>query len=274
MTSDDPPPPRRDRAHPIRDGGAERPYDAPVKNLLAASTFAALVIGGGAVPTGPQDDGPASRVPSGAAAPKGRLARLRREDVAVLIIDVQERFLAEMHGPQEPVVARLEQLLLFADVWNLPVVATFEHPAGADPRLPGALGGALPAGATSLVKRRFGAHDEPEIAAALRATGRRQIVVAGCETDVCVLQTVLGLLAAGYETFVLEDAVFSHEPNVGPALRRMEAAGAIPTTFKSFYFEYEASVSPDDFTPARRARVAALRERVRSPYALPPSSAR
>jgi hypothetical protein len=54
---------------------------------------------------------------------------------------------------------------------------------------------------------------------------------------------------------LLEDALFSSEPNVGPAIRRMEAAGAIPATVKMLAYELRRAVSsprPDDVLRARR----------------------
>jgi hypothetical protein len=63
------------------------------------------------------------------------------------------------------------------------------------------------------------------------------------------------LLEAGREVLLLEDALFSSEPNVGPALRRMEAAGAIPTTVKTLAYELRRAVSsprPDDALRGRR----------------------
>jgi hypothetical protein len=47
----------------------------------------------------------------------------------------------------------------------------------------------------------------------------------------------------GYEVFLLEDALFSEEPNTSPALRRMELAGAIPSTVKTLHYELRRSVA-------------------------------
>jgi nicotinamidase-related amidase len=204
--------------------------------------------------------------------PTARSAGPRRLDpttCAVLVIDVQPSFVRTASGDMEPVMSRLEQLLLFADVWALPVVVTLEHSVERKGPLHERLAATLPQGAVTLVKRRFDALAEPDIAAAVKKTGKRQIVVAGCETDVCVLQSVLGLLAEGYEVFLLEDAVFSHEANVGPALRRMEAAGAVPTTFKAFFFEAERGVRPIGTDAAWELRYQRLRDRIRDPYSLP-----
>jgi len=93
--------------------------------------------------------------------------------------------------------------------------------------------------------------------------------VAGAETDVCVLQSVLGLLDMGFEVFLFEDCLFTHEVNVRPALRRVEAAGAIPSTFKTLFFAMDQGVGRESLPDAWRQRMKVWRSRIRSPYALP-----
>jgi len=66
--------------------------------------------------------------------------------------------------------------------------------------------------------------------------------VAGCETDVCVLQSCLGLLSLGYEVYVVEELLFSSSRNVDSAIARMKAEGAIFLTYKSLYYELVESV--------------------------------
>jgi nicotinamidase-related amidase len=168
---------------------------------------------------------------------------IRANDLAILVIDVQPFFLEGwMTGESEPLLARLEFLLGIATVYELPCAFTFEQPVERKSWLPARLEPYVPAGAVRFTKHMFNCCGEPEIVDGLSALGRTQFAVAGGETDVCVLQSVLGLLGAGYEVFLLEDALFSSEPNVGPALRRMEQAGAIPTTVKTLNYELRRSV--------------------------------
>jgi hypothetical protein len=61
--------------------------------------------------------------------------------------------------------------------------------------------------------------------------------VAGCETDVCVLQSCLGLLDLGYDVYAVEELVFSSSRNVDAAIARMKAEGAVFLTYKSLYYE-------------------------------------
>lgn len=167
-------------------------------------------------------------------------------DLAIIVIDVQPYFLEGwMAGETESLMARLEFLLALATVYELPLLATFEQPVEHKGWLPECLAPFFPAHGLKYTKQTFNCCGEPEIVAAIASLGRRQVAVAGCETDVCVLQSVLGLLREGYEVFLLEDVVFSSEPHTGPALRRMERAGAIPSTVKTLNYELRLSTAAE-----------------------------
>ncbi len=66
---------------------------------------------------------------------------------------------------------------------------------------------------------------------------KKQAVIAGCETDVCVLQSCLGLLGLGYQVYVVEDLLFSSSRQVDSAIARMKTAGAVFLTYKTLYYE-------------------------------------
>jgi nicotinamidase-related amidase len=184
-------------------------------------------------------------------------------DLAIAVIDVQPYFLEGwMAGEVEPLLTRLEFLFALATVYDVPLLATFEQPVETKGWLPERLEPFLPAHGQKQTKETFNCCGEATIEAAIAALGRRQIAVAGGETDVCVLQSVLGLIEAGKQVFLLEDVLFSSEPHVGPAIRRMEAAGAIPSTVKMLNYELRRSVAapraeavyaPPDGSPALRA---------------------
>lgn len=166
------------------------------------------------------------------------------DDLAIVVIDVQPFFLdGWMAGATEPLMARLEFLFALGTVYDLPFLATFEQPIETKGCLPERLEPFFPAHGQRQTKQTFNCCGEPSILDAVNALGRQQIALAGGETDVCVLQSVLGLIEAGKQVFLLEDALFSSEPHVGPALRRMEAAGAIPSTVKTLNYELRRSVA-------------------------------
>lgn len=165
-------------------------------------------------------------------------------DLAIAVIDVQPYFLEGwMAGACEPLLARLEFLLALATVYELPLLATFEQPIETKGWLPERLEPFFPAHGQRYTKETFNCCGEETIQQAIAALGRGQIAVAGGETDVCVLQSVLGLIEAGKQVFLLEDVLFSSEPHVGPAIRRMEAAGAVPSTVKALNYELRRSVA-------------------------------
>src|SRR5262249_1151232 len=72
--------------------------------------------------------------------------------------------------------------------------------------------------------------------------GRKQALVAGCETDVCVLQSCLGLLELGHEVFVVEELVFSSARDVAAAVSRMQAEGAVLLSYKTLFYELIAAI--------------------------------
>jgi len=174
-----------------------------------------------------------------------------------------------MHGASEPLLLRLESLLNFAQLLDLPVLATLERPVEEKGALPERLQAVLPDGAQVFEKNAFDCTAEAPIRAVIEKLGRRTIAVAGAETDVCVLLSVLSLRALGYDVFVLRDCLFSSTSDVGPAWERMGGAGAVPTTLKTFCYELTGVVQ--SAWPERwQQRLAERPELFRSPEDLPP----
>ena len=170
--------------------------------------------------------------------------RVAPASIGILLIDVQPFFLEGwMAGAFEPFMARIEHLLGLASAYRLSTIATFEQPVERKGWLPDRLTPWIPTNALKLTKQTFDCTGEPNIRDAIAELGVTQFAVAGGETDVCVLQSVLGVLEMGFEVFLMEDALFSEEPNTGPALRRMQQAGAIPSTVKTLEYELRRSVA-------------------------------
>jgi nicotinamidase-related amidase len=163
--------------------------------------------------------------------------RIDPSRVGVVVIDAQPLFVETMAGEPEPVLTRLEQLFILAGCFRLPVLATFEQPTEVKGWLPERLERVFPAAGQRHVKRAYDCCAEPAIAAALRRLAVEQIVLAGAETDVCVMQSAFGLLDLGFQVFLLEDCVFTSEPQPRPALERIYRAGVLPATYKMLYYE-------------------------------------
>jgi isochorismate hydrolase len=164
--------------------------------------------------------------------------RVIAESCAGAIIDVQDFFLAQL-GSREARRKMEANLVAFARLlgyFRIPIVATLERPIDGKGGLPDAFNRQLSA-AKLFEKDFFDLTKEKKIRDHLARLKKKQILVAGCETDVCVLQSCLGLIDLGYEVFVVEDLVFSSAHNVDAAITRMQAAGAVFLTYKTLYYE-------------------------------------
>lgn len=173
------------------------------------------------------------------------IAGAESSQIGVLLIDAQPAFwdyaFPDNDDKKEPVMVRLEHLLMLADWMELPLIATFEDPISENGELPARLEAVFPAEGQRFTKKTFNCTLEWTISQAIKRLPVQQFAVAGAETDVCIMQSVLGLLRMGYQVFLLEDCLFTTEPHPGPALRRMYQAGAIPSTLKSLAYELAIS---------------------------------
>lgn len=180
-----------------------------------------------------------------AAGPAG--APLERERSLLLLIDLQERLAPAIHGGAA-LRQRIAALLEGARQLAVPTAFTEQSPESLGPTLP-ALRGLAPE-APVLGKTHFCATAEPETLAHLRALDRPQVVLVGTEAHVCVLQTALGLLQAGFAVYPVADAVGSRRPeDRARALNRLAAAGAIPVTTEMVLFEWLAASDHAAFRP-------------------------
>ncbi|MGA1392187.1 MAG: isochorismatase family protein [Phycisphaerales bacterium] len=163
------------------------------------------------------------------------IPRLRIDDATLLVIDLQERLMPTILEA-ETVVHHASLLVRMARTLGLPILATEQYVKGLGaPVEP--LRSDLATVATVFEKTRFSGL-VPEVLAALRHSGRGQVLVTGVEAHVCVLQTVLDLAAAGFVPFLAIDAISaSRAGSIGPAIRRMERSGAIPTGIVSAMYE-------------------------------------
>ena len=178
------------------------------------------------------------------------ISTIERSQLGIMLIDVQPTFWKYAFGNnsdlKEAVMLRIEHLLMLADWMDLPLITTFEHPIEKHGQLPDRLEKVFPENGQRFTKHTYNCCSEPMIREAITRLSVQQFAIAGAETDVCILQSVLGLLKMEYQVFILEDCLFTSEPHPGPSLRRMYQAGAIPSTLKSLAYELTKSV---DHTP-------------------------
>lgn len=161
---------------------------------------------------------------------------MRAEFSNLLIIDVQERLAPVMSDPRR-VIHGCSILMRAARRLEIPVVASEQYPQGIGPTMVD-LREWLPAEG-ALPKLHFSCADEPAIVERLTSGGRRQVVLAGIEAHICVLQSALGLKSAGFEPFVVTDASASRRPeNEAAAWERLRQAGIPAVTVEMVLFEW------------------------------------
>ena len=164
----------------------------------------------------------------------------------LVVIDFQGKLVHMVHRPAL-VLESARRLLKLADLFSVPVVLTEQYPKGIGPTeesIRTAFDG-LAVPRFFLEKTAFGCCGDAGFEGLLAQArpgldpARRQIVVAGIEAHVCVMQTVLELRAADQEVHLCWDAVSSRgEEYRQHALARMAAAGATLTNHESVAFEW------------------------------------
>jgi len=171
---------------------------------------------------------------------------MKRENTVLVFIDVQGR-LAELVDGADVLFKNLRRLLEGMKALDIPVIVTEQ--------IPEKLGATREEfqpfiAETPIAKSAFSCCGEPAFFQCLEKTKRRQVILCGIETHVCVYQTAMDLMAAGYEVQVVIDAVSSRDPdNKALALRRMESEGVKLTGTEMLLFELLGDANDPAFKP-------------------------
>ena len=166
-----------------------------------------------------------------------------------IIVDLQGFFLAQVDKRlRSRIKTNTSNFVRLLNHFQIPIVVTLERPVEFKGSLPKEIRKHVGDRAQTFEKDFFDLCKDKEIKDHLGRLKRRQAIVAGCETDVCVLQSCLGLLSLGYEVYVMEELIFSSSRNVDTAIARMKAEGAVFTTYKSLFYELIESVGDDRHT--------------------------
>lgn len=179
------------------------------------------------------------------------IPRLRREDTLLLVVDVQQRLLPAMFEA-ERVVRHGALLARAARRLAIPIVVTEQYPEKLGPTvaplrevMAEAMGEFAP-----IAKMLFSACTEETMQTlnTLRESGRASVLLCGLEAHVCVLQSALDLLEAGFTVFVPQDAISSrYEDDKKAGLERMRGAGAILCSTEMAVFELLREAGTPDF---------------------------
>jgi nicotinamidase-related amidase len=164
------------------------------------------------------------------------------------VVDTQTKLAAAMPpAERDEVVHNTAILLQAASLLSVPVLLTEQYPKGLG-RTEAALIQHLPPATPVIEKTCFSCCGAADFMEAVRHNRRNQIILAGMEAHVCVLQTALGLSAQGLQIFVVEDAVCSRRSeNKTNALARLRQAGIVVTNTESVLFEWLRDANHEHF---------------------------
>ncbi|KTC97950.1 hydrolase [Legionella erythra] len=167
---------------------------------------------------------------------------LKKEDSCLLLIDVQEK-LAPFVLESEKMIARCQWLMKLAKELAVPIITSEQYPQG--------LGNTvkpLQSGDKPLPKVHFSSWREPCFKNSLTNLTKNQVVLMGIEAHVCVLQSAMDLLEAGFQVYVVVDAVSSrHEQDLKYGLKRMKQAGIELVTSEMVFFEWVGQAGTPEF---------------------------
>lgn len=175
------------------------------------------------------------------------IPRLRRENTALLVIDVQERLLPTIHLG-EAIAANCGILLDVANSLGLPSIVTEQYVRGLGHSV-APIRDRIRSDVPTIEKTQFSAA-VPDVLRFLDARAISTVLLCGIEAHVCVLQTALDLLAGGRLVFLATDAISSGQRDQIPhAFARMQAAGAVRTGTLGATYELLGDASDPAFRP-------------------------
>ena len=177
------------------------------------------------------------------------IKRLKKDDAILVVIDFQEKLMPAMYD-RDDVEDKTARLIRGCKELGVPVIVTQQYTRGLGQTVPvvaEALGEFEP-----IDKVTFSCCGNIQFNDALEeAAGendRTTVIIAGCETHICVEQTALDLMEIGFKVFLPADTVQSRSrDHKEVSLRRMEAAGAVITNYESVLYEMLGSAKAPEF---------------------------
>lgn len=175
---------------------------------------------------------------------------LSKDQTFLVVVDVQGKLAQLMHDREE-LFARLQQLISGAKVLNLPILWCEQ--------MPEKMGGTIQPLANLLIglhpiaKSSFSCWGEERFRAEAQSLQRKQVLLAGIETHVCVYQTAMDMVKAGYEVQVVAEACSSRTPVTRTfGFERIREAGAGLTCVETCLMELLRDAKAPEFKEVLR----------------------
>ncbi|MFH1686042.1 MAG: hydrolase [bacterium] len=170
---------------------------------------------------------------------------LQMNKAALVLIDIQGKLATLMHK-KEQFYENCVKMIQGAKTLGLPILWNEQIPDKLGPtidEIKTALGDGTP-----LVKKTFSCCGNPDFVRELEKLNRKQVLLIGMETHVCVWQTAQDLLQNGYEVYLISDAVSSRsKENKRIGLQAMTGAGAKISSVEMALFEMLQQAEGDQF---------------------------
>ena len=177
------------------------------------------------------------------------MMHIRQKMSQLLIVDIQDKVFAPIPDSHE-IIEKTVRLIKAATHFGVPITVSEHYPKGIGSTVE-LIRRALGHGAATIEKLHFSCLKNETLRLHFeehRDIGRGQMVIAGIETHVCVLQTGLDLIADGYEVFLVADATGSRSPMSRElAMRRLRQAGAVIVDSEMVIFEWLEKAGTADF---------------------------
>jgi len=159
---------------------------------------------------------------------------LQSEDTVLVVVDIQDKLMKAMKD-RERVYKNTVLLLETAKQFDIPVIVTEQYPKGLGPTVP-EITEHLPE--HSRVEKTHFSACVPDFNNLLQNINRKQVIITGSETHICVFQTTRDLMEAGYQVYIPRDAVCSRtDENYENGLDLMKSAGAVITNTETIIFD-------------------------------------
>lgn len=161
---------------------------------------------------------------------------LTPENSLLLLIDVQEKLVNALD--KDVIVKRVYNLVKSAKLLSIPVVVTEQYPKGLGVTVP-SVADELPEDASVFEKVSFNALDADGVLDKIKSYSKKQIVICGIETHICVHQTAAALLREGFEVYVAKDACASRSKyEFKQGIELMQSNGAKISCMEIILFEW------------------------------------
>jgi nicotinamidase-related amidase len=165
---------------------------------------------------------------------------INQNNVVLLIVDFQERLFPKIEN-RESIIKKMSELLKVMKIFNVPIIHTEQIKLGdtiSD----------LSFQKDAIQKVTFSCIKNKVFENTLKKINRKNCILTGIETHICILQTALDLLSTGYSVFLPIDCIGSRNNyDHKTAIQRLVPQGVIPTTAETIIYEILKSADTKEF---------------------------